>query len=113
MAETLRPFLSCPKRAAKIAAARRGKPRPKHVIEAGRKASLGKKASAEARQKMSAAQKRRGAWPPAAGKAWSAEEDELLRTVPAAEVIRRTKRSKGAVYSRRRKFGLKDGRTTR
>jgi len=55
-----------PARRAKIAAARRGKPRPPEVIEAMRQANLGKKLSAETRAKMSAAHKARGTWPPAA-----------------------------------------------
>lgn len=111
--EAFRPHRSSPERAAKIAAAKRGKPRPKHVVEAIRRASLGRRHSAEARQRMSAAQKRRGAWPPAPGKAWSAAEDELVRTLPAAEVAKRTKRTLSAVYARRRKFGLNQGRTER
>jgi hypothetical protein len=31
---------------------------------------------------MSEAQRRRGTWPPAAGRPWTAEEDELARTLP-------------------------------
>jgi hypothetical protein len=56
-----------PQRRAKIAAAKRGKPRPRHVIEAMNNALRGKTHTKEARQKMSEARKRRGAWPPAAG----------------------------------------------
>jgi len=55
-----------PVRRAKIAASRRGKPRPPEVIEALRRANLGKKLSAETRAKMSAAHKARRTWPPAA-----------------------------------------------
>ena len=53
-----------PQRRAKIAASRRGKPRPLHVVEAMRKAHLGKPLPAETRRKMSEAHKRRGSWPP-------------------------------------------------
>jgi len=53
-----------PGRRAKIAAAKRGKPRPPEVIEALRRANLGKKLSAATRAKMSAAHKARGTWPP-------------------------------------------------
>ena len=49
-----------PERIAKLAAAQRGKPRPPHVIEAIRKARLGRKASAETRRKMSEAHRLRG-----------------------------------------------------
>jgi hypothetical protein len=49
-----------PVRRAKIAAAKRGKPRPRRVIDALRRANLGRKLSAEQRAKMSAAHKRRG-----------------------------------------------------
>jgi hypothetical protein len=67
-----------PERRAKIAAAKLGKPRPAHVIEAMRKANLGKRHSAETRRKMSEAHKRRGTRPPAAGRSWTAEEDALI-----------------------------------
>jgi hypothetical protein len=43
----------------KIAASRRGKPRPPHVIEAMRKGRTGKPHSEEARQKMREAHRRR------------------------------------------------------
>jgi len=58
-------------RRAKIAAARRGKPRPRHVIEAMRKANTGRKLTLEQGRKLSEAQKRRGAKPPAAGRSWA------------------------------------------
>jgi hypothetical protein len=95
----------------KIAAARRGKPRPAHVIEAMRKANLGKQLSPETRRKMSEAHKRRGAWPPAAGRPWKAEEDELVRTLRIADVVKRTGRTESAVKNRRVKLGVPDGRT--
>jgi hypothetical protein len=71
--------MKSPERAAKIAAARRGKPRPQSVIEALRKANTGKTASEATRRKMSEAHKRRGAIPPAiGGPLWTKEEDALL-----------------------------------
>jgi len=100
-----------PERRAKIAAARRGEPRPAHVLEAMRKANLGKRHSAESRQKMSEAHKRRGTRPPAAGRAWTPEEDALIGNLPTNEVARRTGRSVAAVRIRRRKPGMPDGRT--
>jgi hypothetical protein len=95
----------------KIAAAKRGRPRPPHVVEAMRKGRLGTPHSAEARAKMSAAHKRRGTRPPKAGRAWTADEDEQARTLPAAEVARRTGRTLAAAGPDRRELGLPDGRT--
>jgi hypothetical protein len=56
---------------------------------------------------MSAAQRRRGAWPPAAGKPWEAWEEALLGKISDAEVARRTGRPESAVYSWRRKLRVK------
>jgi hypothetical protein len=67
-----------PERRRKIAAARRGKPLPRHVIEAMRQGRLGKPQSEETRRKISEGVRRRGAWPSAAGRPWTAEEDALL-----------------------------------
>src|SRR5262249_7995527 len=53
-----------PQRCAKIAAAKIDKTRPKHVIEAMRKANLGRKLSHEQRQKMSEAHRQRWKRPP-------------------------------------------------
>lgn len=99
------------RRREKIAAAKRGKPRPAHVIEAMRQANLGKQHSAETRRKMSEAHKRRRSWPPAAGRPWKAEEDELVRTLRIADVATRTGRTESAVKNRRVKLGVPDGRT--
>ena len=90
-----------PERRAKIAAARKGKPRPRHVIEAMAAARRGKPHSEETRRRMSEAHRRRGTWPPAAGRPWTTAEDEMARTLPAATAARRTGRCLGAVYSRR------------
>jgi hypothetical protein len=59
---------------------------------------------------MSTAHRRRGTRPPNAGPPWTAQEDALLRVLPAAEVARRTGRTPGAVYARRRELRLPDGR---
>jgi hypothetical protein len=72
-----------PERCRKIAEARRGKPRPAHVIEAVRQAHLGKPASEETRRRMSETHRRRGTLVPGTIP-WSPEEDELVRTLPAA-----------------------------
>jgi hypothetical protein len=60
-----------PARREKIAAARRGKPRLPHVIEAMAEARRGVPHSAETRRKMSEAHKRRGTRPPLADRSRS------------------------------------------
>ena len=74
------PTLHSADRAAKIAASRRGKPRPQHVIEAMRRVNVGKKASKATRKKMSAAHKKRGTRPPAAGGEGAAAHCTAMRT---------------------------------
>src|SRR3569623_891179 len=64
-----------PERRAKIAAAKRGKPRPPEVIEAMRNANLGKSASAKTRRQMSETHKRRWEKDP---RRWTAEEDAMI-----------------------------------
>ncbi len=91
-----------PERCAKIAASRRGKPRPPHVHEILRKANLGRKASEETRRKMREAHRRLGTRPPAAGVAWTPEEDALIGEMPVPEIAARTGRSQAAVRCRRR-----------
>src|SRR5262249_14239116 len=82
----------------------------RHVLEAMRTANRGRKHTDEARAKMSAAQRARGARPPKAGVPWTAREDALLRRLPAEEVAQRTGRTLRAAYSRRRDLGLPGGR---
>jgi hypothetical protein len=41
---------------------------------------------------------------------WTAEEDELVRALPAEEVAQRTGRSLMGVYQRRYRLGVPDGR---
>jgi hypothetical protein len=94
----------------KIAAAKRGKPRPPGLMEALVEANRGRPLSEETRQKMSEAHKRRGTRPPAAGRPWSPDADALLRAFPAKVVARRTGRSLTAVYNRRIDLGLPDDR---
>jgi hypothetical protein len=102
-----------PRRREKIAAAKRGKPRPAHVGEAVRRALKGRKLSEATRRKMSEAHRRRGTRPPAAGRPWTAEEDRLLPRLPPPDVAERTGRSLSAVYSRRRELCLPDARAGR
>jgi hypothetical protein len=101
-----------PKRRAKIAASRRGKPRPE-VIEKMRQANLGRKLSKSHRLQLSQAHLRRGTRPPKAGRPWSAREQALLRKLPPKLVAARTGRTLKAVYSARRALGLPDGRSAR
>lgn len=81
-----------PERCRKIAEARRGKLRPPHVVEAVRQAHLGKPANEETRRRMSEAHRWRGTLVPGTVP-WTANEDELGRTLPATEVERRTGRN--------------------
>jgi hypothetical protein len=101
-----------PERRRKIAETRRGKPRPPHVVEAVRRAHLGTHHSKEARREMSEAHKRRGTLVPGT-QLWTPEEDELLRTLPIAKVVKKTGRSLPAVRTRRSRLGLPDGRRRR
>jgi hypothetical protein len=89
-----------PERRKKIAAARRGKPRPPHVIEAMHEARRGSHHNEETRRKMSQTHRRLGTLVPGT-KVWTAAEDELVKTLPAQEVVRRTDRSLSGVYTRR------------
>jgi hypothetical protein len=95
-----------PERREKIAAAKRGKARPPHVIEAMRQARIGTHHSDEARRRMSEAQRARGTRPPAAGHPWEPEEDALLGTMPDDEVAQRTGRTLDAVKCRRVKLDV-------
>lgn len=97
-------------RNAKIAESRRGVPRPQHVREALRRASIGRPMSDQQRRQIGERNLRLGIRPPKAGRPWTAQEDELLRTLSAAEVARRTGRTLTAVYSRRHDLKLPDRR---
>jgi hypothetical protein len=81
-----------PERRRKIAEARRGKPRPQHVLDAMHTARRGLKHTEETRRRMSEAHRSRGTLVPGTVP-WTAEEEELVRTLPAEEVARRTGRS--------------------
>jgi hypothetical protein len=69
-------------------------------------ARTGSRHTDEARRKMSEAQRRRGAWPPAAGRPSQPWEDALLGTMPDAEVATKTDRTSRAVYDRPRQLGI-------
>jgi hypothetical protein len=94
----------------KIAAAKRGRPRPAGMMQALAAGNVGRHQSEETRRKRSEAHRLRGTRPPAAGRPWTKEEDELARTLPAAEVAAITGRTMAAVYNRRIDLGVPDGR---
>jgi len=96
-----------PEANAKKSKARLGKPRPAHVREALRQANIGRKLSIERRRKMSEAHKRRGTWPPAAGRPWTAKESALLGTAPDEEIARRIKRTVRAVEGWRQRLKIR------
>jgi hypothetical protein len=103
-------------RRAKVAASKRGKHRPRHVIEAMRAGRLGKPHSEATRRKMSEAQRRRRTRPPNAGPAWKRREDALLGTMPDPDVAQRTGRTAVAVRRRRAVLRIKrflKGRSSR
>src|SRR5262245_18902244 len=107
--EAALPTLSSPERREKIAASKRGKARPAHVVEAMRKGRTGKPHDEEARAKMSRAHKERDTLVPGT-KPWTAEEDEAVRTMRPAEAAEATGRTLVAGWARRRVLGLPDGR---
>jgi hypothetical protein len=98
-----------PERRSKISESMQGQPRPQHVLDAAHAARRGSHHTEEARRRMSEAQRRRGALIPGTVP-WTTEEDELVRTLPAEEVVRRTRRSLIAVYTRRNRLRVPDGR---
>ena len=90
-----------PERRRKIAEARKGKPRSPEVVAAMSRRMKGSRLTESTRAKMSEAHLKRGTRPPAAGPAWSAEDDELIRTLPPKAAAERTGRTLVAVYQRR------------
>jgi hypothetical protein len=57
----------------------------------------GEAPSPEGRRRISEFHKRRGTWPPAAGRPWAPDELALLGTMSDADVARRIDRTVGAV----------------
>jgi hypothetical protein len=97
-----RPAANEDERRRKIAAAKRGKSPPAHVIDALLASNLGRTVSEETRKRMSAAKKGK---PRPPHKDWTDWELALLGVFPDAEVAKRTGRSEAAVEARRRKLG--------
>jgi hypothetical protein len=97
----------------RIAAARRGKPRPPGVMDATHDANRGRTPTDASRARMSASHRARGTRPPKAGRPWTAAEDALVGTLKPAEAAARTGRTLAAVYGRRAVLGVPDGRVGR
>jgi hypothetical protein len=95
-----------PEANAKKSTAKRGKPRPAHLMEALARFNRGRKLPEATRRKMSQAHKRRGTRPPWLNDPWPPEHDALLGTLPDAEVAERTGRTLQAVGDRRRTLGI-------
>jgi hypothetical protein len=94
----------------KIAEAKKGKARPPWLRLHMRKINTGKKLTAETRQKLSEVHRARGTRPKNGTKAWTPEEDRLVATLPTREVVELTGRSPKAIYSRRVRLRMPDGR---
>ncbi len=101
-----------PEARAKIAAAKKGKRRPRHVIEAMRKGRLGKKHSAAARRKMSKAYRQRYEQLRQQGAAFgdrrlfTPEEDALLGTDLDRVIAERIGHNLKSVAKRRKLLGI-------
>jgi hypothetical protein len=87
----------------------RGRKIDRRVVEALAAQRRGTRHREESRRKMSQTHRRRGTLVPGTV-VWEPEEDALVRSLPAAEAARRTGRTLGAVWKRRRVLGLLDGR---
>lgn len=92
-----------PERNEKIRQARLGKPRPKRVIAALRKSHIGSKWTPEQRQKVRETRKRKN---PRSYDPWTAEEDEMVRTMPILKVAELTGRPHVVVERSRVELGV-------
>ena len=108
---TLDVTLKTESRRFKIAISKVGKPRPKHVMEALRRANLGTPLDDATRKKMSESHRKRGTRPPWLNDAWEPWEDEAARTMSIKDAMEETGRTRNAVLMRRRKLRLPDGRS--
>jgi hypothetical protein len=100
-----------PERRRTIGDTNRGKTLPPHVVDAMRKGRSEIRNTAESRAKARVERQARLAtgWS-AVGQAWSEAEDEMVRTLPAPEVMARTGRTLSSVYNRRVRLRVPDGR---
>jgi hypothetical protein len=90
-----------PARRAKLAAALRGKKMDRRVVEALAAQRRGTRHTEGSRRKMSETHRRRGTLVPGTV-VWTEREDDLVRSLPAAEAARRTGRVLGLPDGRRR-----------
>jgi len=93
----------------KMGDARRGKPLPPHVSEAVARANRRRRVTAATRARISETRRAivaRGEYHYPNGRAWTAREDKLVRTLAAADAARRTGRTLASVYSRRQVLGI-------
>jgi hypothetical protein len=84
----------------------RRRPCPPHVKAAISKAHAGRKYSAETLARMSAAAKERAKWCIPNGRLWTAEDDELVRTLLPRQAAAKTGRTLASVKRRRITLGL-------
>src|SRR5262249_50530741 len=87
------PTWSSPERGRKLSAALKGRPQPRHVVEAKRKGRTGKPHDEAARAKMSQAQRSR-----VRADDWTAEADEAVRTMTPAQAVLATERTLAASW---------------
>jgi len=95
-----------PERVAKIRAAKLGKPRPRHVIEAMRKANMGRPHSPEHRAKLREAWRRRPDRPLPNGRPWTAAELAAMGKMFDRELATRYGRCMQTVARKRKKMGI-------
>lgn len=95
-----------PESSAKRSAALKGRKKSPEAVAKTAAFWTGRQRSPEHRRKISETLRRIGHRPPWLNPAWSAEEDELLGTMPDAEVAARTGRTVSAVGMRRRKLRI-------
>ncbi len=96
-----------PERRRKIAEAMRGKPRPRHVVEAMRKGRMGKPQPPHVGQIVAANYRKRkanGIVP--RGRAWTEEDDQIVRNNRGTVAAQMLGRTLASVYSRRTRLGL-------
>ena len=80
-----------------------------HILEPMHNARRGSPHTEETRRRMSEAHRQRGTLVPGTV-LWTVEQDELVKTLPVEEAAQRTGRSLQAVYARRSRLQLPDGR---
>lgn len=93
-----------PKRRAKIAAAKRGKPRPPGMMESLQQANIGRKHTKAARANMSASHKKRERRGRMDLQPWTDAQNDLVRTLSPIQAATKTGRTLAAIYMQRHKL---------